>query len=145
MLEQPTRSTKTKAPIFRTVTLFKVVNPTESISKIEVWRNDEHINGLELAQQRLKELQNIYLQQEIDRFAVSIVTMTNDGEVWSKANLETDSEIADYRVFNQVTGLYESVATLTEAKALVQSHKDNFLNSINMADVIVVEMQEAIE
>lgn len=145
MLEQPTRSTKTKAPILRTVTLFKVLNPTESISKIEVWRSDEYVNGLELAQQRLIELQAIYLEQEIDRFDVSVVTMTDSGEVWSKANLETGSEIADYRVFNQETGLYQSVATLTEAKSLVQSHKDKFLNSIDMSNVIAVEMQEAIE
>lgn len=86
-------------------------------------------NAMEVAQQKLDEYTKAYLEQEKIRFHIARVEHNDIGERWFNLT-DNEPEVADYRVLDQYTGTYSNAVTLTDALALVEQRKQQFIASL---------------
>lgn len=86
-------------------------------------------NAMEVAQQKLNEYTKAYLEQEKIRFHIARVEHNDIGERWFNLT-DNEPEVADYRVLDQYTGTYSNAVTLTDALALVEQRKQQFIASL---------------
>jgi len=92
-----------------------------------------------LANARLKEIQDRCLELNDYIFTVSKEIVNGSDTVWTKADLENDLEDFKYFVFNPLTGRHEKVNSLTEAKEKLNEVKQNYITHLNLDKWVVVD------
>lgn len=78
------------------------------------------------------------LARETERFSICASFVDGENSVW-RALLEDDPEDTTCHVFDTLTGAYTQVATKTEAYAINEQKKQNFLNSCGLDAVVELE------
>ncbi len=72
-----------------------------------------------------------YLDKESYRFTIAKEVVDGSNTTWMNADLLNDSEEGTYQVFNQFTGLHESIDGLTNAINRMNELKQQFINQFN--------------
>lgn len=106
-------------------------------TKIE-FDTEQYPNAQELAQAKLLEIRQTYLVQEALRFHLAKVTQLETGEVWSNVDVDNDPEEGDYRVLNHYVGTYDSLPTLTAAKADIAAKQQQFLADCGLDKILEI-------
>ena len=99
----------------------------------------DYVESEELANAKLAENRDAYLEQEKDRFAVAKVIISGTNTTWTNADLESDLEDYVYQVFNQYDGVYEQIESLSLAKARRQELIDAFVVEIGLDAWVIVD------
>ena len=99
----------------------------------------DYVESEELANAKLAENRDAYLEQEKDRFAVAKVIISGTKTTWTNADLESDLEDYVYQVFNQYDGVYEQLESLSLAKARRQELIDAFVVEIGLDAWVIVD------
>ena len=99
----------------------------------------DYVESEELANAKLAENRDAYLEQEKDRFAVAKVIISGTNTTWMNADLESDLENYVYQVFNQYDGVYEQLESLSLAKARRQELIDAFVVEIGLDAWVIVD------
>ena len=99
----------------------------------------DYVESEELANAKLAENRDAYLEQEKDRFAVAKVIISGTNTTWTNADLESDLEDYVYQVFNQYDGVYEQLESLSLAKARRQELIDAFVVEIGLDAWVIVD------
>lgn len=90
------------------------------------------VESEELANAKLIENRNAYMQQESYRFTVAKEIVDGNNTIWMSADLENDIEDYDYQVFNQFTGQHEKINGLSNAKARLEEIKQQFIVEVGL-------------
>jgi len=96
-------------------------------------------NAMAEAQALLTTNQQTFIQNRIQDFHIAKIIHNDIGEVWSTANLNTDSNEGNYQTFNHRTGLYEVASNLAAAVATQETRKQELLIQTKMNQVWEVD------
>lgn len=99
----------------------------------------DYAESEELANAKLAENRDAFLEQEKDRFAVAKVIISGTNTTWMNADLENDLEDYVYQVFNQYDGIYEQFESLSLAKARRQELIDAFVVELGLDAWVIVD------
>jgi len=99
----------------------------------------DYVESEELANAKLVENRDAYIEQQKDRFAVAKVIISGTNTTWMNADLESDLENYVYQVFNQYDGVYEQLESLSLAKARRQELIDAFVVELGLDAWAIVD------
>lgn len=99
----------------------------------------DYVETEELANNKLIDNKNAFIQQEISRFSVAKITVKGNNTTWSSANLEDDPEDYEYQVFNQYMGQHEVFPSLSTAKNRRQEMIDQFVTDSGFSSWDIVD------
>jgi hypothetical protein len=116
--------------------IYYIYSPFDG-NKIE-FDTEQYPNAQELAQTKLLEIRQAYLEQEALRFHFAKVTQIDNGEVWSTGDFNNDPEEGNYQVLNQYTGTYDLFPTLTAVKADIAAKQQQFLVDCGLDKVLEI-------
>ena len=85
-----------------------------------------------LAKQKEDEILAEIHEKEDYRFTVIKETVNGNDTIWSNADLQNDSEVGIYHVFNQSSGLHEKYTSLQDAVLRKTELKTLFISETNL-------------
>jgi len=110
-----------------------------SLTNYETGKSEYIENDENLANARLKELQNRWLELNNDLFTFLKEIVDGNNTTWISANLENDIENCRYHLFNPVLGQHETTNSFTEAKQKLNEIKENYLKHIGLDKWVIVD------
>jgi hypothetical protein len=98
--------------------------------KISTPNGNFSIGGEAEANVLLNENQQAYLTTVLNLFSVNKDTDVLDGTIWEAVNLDTEPDNVDinYQIFDVINGSYTLATGLDNAKQLLATTKQNYLN-----------------
>jgi hypothetical protein len=101
------------------------------IGSIKIGTEQDALDLLAINQQSALEIEKI-------RFSITLTIVNGTDTTWREM-IDSDPEDNLYKVFNFATGQYKDCSTKTEALQENDLRKQEFLNSVGLDNIIIVE------